>query len=775
MVRLPFASSDRFWLAGVCAAALAVYLATLCPTVYEGDSGELLAAIATLGVAHPTGFPLYMLLGKLAMVAIPAGELAFRVNLLSALCGAACAGLVFRLGRALGWDRAPAAGAALFLAFSGTLWSHALAARVYTLAAALMLLALLLAVRCRERCDARRLVALGIAFGLGLATHATMILMAPAAALILWTAPGRARPSLASLARYAALPALLVGGSLYLYIPLATLRGAAFNWSEPLGPASFLSYLTQSEYRFKMGSRSLEESADVGATAFRLATSEFTWIGAALALAGLAVLARRDRGLLGAIVVVIAANLGLMVYYGNDYDFFLLYRYLFPSYLVLAVAIGAAMQWIRERASGRAGPAAAAVLVLLPSACLLTHWERNDRSRNFIVADYAANLLETADPGAVVLTTGDAVSGSLWYLRFALGRRPDIVHVEANLLYHDWYCRQIARRHPDAVPADLAGVRTDERVHALVAANQGRRPVLSHSLFLDRYENVPQGLLTRLEPKGTAVDRAQVIARNDALWSRYATRGVLDRRLHADQMVREIVRFYSKSWNHIGLFLAQRDLAAEAIEAYENSLRYNPDSFASLYMLAQLLQNRKDAARGDTARADSLMARARAVNPGFFTGQGKDQDVAVVAATGAGRMAGSDSVQLYLMRGIAEGSRQRHREALALFQRAAELDPNSVGAHLNLGVAWMNLNDVDRAIASLRKAVEIDPGPPSVAAWLNLGLLYANARQDPAQAIDCLTRFLELEPQGDRAQSVREEIIRLRAAARPAQAGLPNR
>lgn len=773
MLRLPSLSRDRLWLAAVCVAALAVYLATLCPTVYEGDSGELLAVISTLGVAHPTGFPLYILLGKLFMTLIPAGEPALRVNLLSALGGAACAGLMFGIGRALGWGRAAAAGGALFLAWSGTLWSHAVAARVYTLAGSLMLLAFLLALRCRAAWDARRLLALGIALGLGLATHATTVLMIPAVAALQWTARAGSRPPAGAIVRYTALPAVLTGGSFYLYLPLTTLRGAAFNWSEPLGPASLVAYLTQSEYRFKMGSRSLEESVNVGATAFRLVTSEFTWAGLALAFAGFFLLARRDRGLLAAIGAVIASNLGLMVYYGNDYDFFLLYRYLFPSYLVLAIAIGAALEGIGGRVRGRAAFAAPLLLVLLPSVCLLKHWERNDRSRNFIVADYAANLLATADPGAIVITTGDAVSGSLWYARLALGQRPDVVHVEANLLYRDWYCRQLGRDHPEATPSDITRVRPDERVHYLIAANLGRRPVLSHSLYLDRYENVPQGLLTRLEPKGAAVDAASVMARNEALWPRYSTRGLLDRRLHADQMVREIVRFYSKSWNHIGLFLAQNELPAEAIGAYETSLRYNPDSFASLYMLGELLRDRGDAARGDGARADSLLARAREVNPGFFSGASQDPDVGLVPAEAAG--AGRDSVRLYLARGIAEGSRQRHPEALAWFQRAAELDPASVGAQLNLGIAWMNLNDPDRAIASFRRAVELDPGEASAAAWLNLGLLYSNARPDAAQAVACLTRYLELAPQDERAQSVRQEIERLRAAGAAGQAGRPNR
>jgi len=62
-----------------------LYLKTLCPSVYGGDTGEILSAIANLGIAHPTGFPLYMLMGKLFSLIIPFGDTAYRVNILSAL------------------------------------------------------------------------------------------------------------------------------------------------------------------------------------------------------------------------------------------------------------------------------------------------------------------------------------------------------------------------------------------------------------------------------------------------------------------------------------------------------------------------------------------------------------------------------------------------------------------------------------------------------------------------------------------------------------------
>lgn len=72
-----------------------VYLLTLCPTVYVGDSGELIAAAYTLGIPHPPGYPLFTILGKIFITLIPIGSIAYRVNLLSAFFASATVTMLY--------------------------------------------------------------------------------------------------------------------------------------------------------------------------------------------------------------------------------------------------------------------------------------------------------------------------------------------------------------------------------------------------------------------------------------------------------------------------------------------------------------------------------------------------------------------------------------------------------------------------------------------------------------------------------------------------------
>ena len=79
---------------GIFAAAMALYLPTLAPSVLPGDYAEFQMCAAVLGVPHPTGYPLYVLLGKVFTL-LPVGDVAYRVNLSSAIYMAGAAVLLF--------------------------------------------------------------------------------------------------------------------------------------------------------------------------------------------------------------------------------------------------------------------------------------------------------------------------------------------------------------------------------------------------------------------------------------------------------------------------------------------------------------------------------------------------------------------------------------------------------------------------------------------------------------------------------------------------------
>jgi len=138
-----FPHLDRLFAVIVFCASFTVYLLTLAPTIYIEDAAEFAAAVPTLGITHPSGFPLYMLLGKLFTILVPFGDMAFRVNLFSAVTTSFALAVFYYALRSLltiekNWSNPSKATAIAFissltLGFSQMIWHEATYAEVYPL------------------------------------------------------------------------------------------------------------------------------------------------------------------------------------------------------------------------------------------------------------------------------------------------------------------------------------------------------------------------------------------------------------------------------------------------------------------------------------------------------------------------------------------------------------------------------------------------------------------------------------------------------------------
>jgi hypothetical protein len=210
----------RLWVAtGVFGLCLAVYILTLAPGVLGGDSGELQYIPYILGVAHPTGYPLYTLLGWLWTHGVVVGDVAYRMNLLSALLGASTAAVLYLIVHHLTSRHVPALLAAVLFAFSPTFWMQTIVAEVYTLNTVFVVLVIYLLLRWEAaRPSARDLLLAAFVYGLSLTNHRGIIVFLPALALFVWLTDREVFTNARLLLKIAALgfsPLLL-----YLYAPI---------------------------------------------------------------------------------------------------------------------------------------------------------------------------------------------------------------------------------------------------------------------------------------------------------------------------------------------------------------------------------------------------------------------------------------------------------------------------------------------------------------------------------------------------------------------------
>lgn len=434
------------------AIALTVYAPTVARDLtWAGDGGELITASMTLGVPHPPGYPTYVLLGRLFAL-LPAGAVAWRFNLFSAVCAAAAAGLLAVATRQAWGGRArpvAAVAAALAFAFLPLVWSQAVVAEVYSLN--LLLVAAFLAVWAARGPG----LASGLCLGLALTTHLTSLLLLPAA--LLAAGPGRARllaGCALGLLPLLALPWLARGDSPVVWGQPDTLRGWWWLVSGRLYAAN-LRVPPAAAWPDAARLAGLLRALAIGATAL---------------LAGRADIGRRvaaptrpagDRWplLLGATAGLYA--LFALVYATPDAAVLLL-----PALLLLAFLLAPRLDVL--------GGWAVVLPLALAVAGLLA---RADSPPSPRVAAEAA--LTAAPPRALLLTPGDRSLFALWYVHHVEGQRPDVVIADANLFAFDWYRLRLAQQRPDLfVPA------TDDLL-AFRRSNAATRPVCAVSLTAD--------------------------------------------------------------------------------------------------------------------------------------------------------------------------------------------------------------------------------------------------------------------------------------------------
>lgn len=226
------------------ATATAIYMQTLTPAVGTRDGYELQAISATLGFAHPTGYPLFPILGRLWLLVFPFRTIAWRINVLCALYAAASVSLVYGTARRVLGHRSLAALSALVFAFSATLWAQAVRPEKYTLNALFVSLVLYVAfgaVDPEERGPYPRLRWLALVYGLSLGHHRTMLMLAPPLAVyVLWRDPSLLKRPKEWLS---ALGIALAAQLIYLYIPW---RAAAQGWYMTV--PEFLRYISGAYY-----------------------------------------------------------------------------------------------------------------------------------------------------------------------------------------------------------------------------------------------------------------------------------------------------------------------------------------------------------------------------------------------------------------------------------------------------------------------------------------------------------------------------------------------
>jgi hypothetical protein len=413
------------------AAPLVIFWLTLAPSVTLEDSGEFITGAYQLGVLHPPGFPTWCVLAHLATL-IPLGSVAERVNLFSALCGAAtCLGL-YLIARRLSLPPLASLLGAWALACSAIFWSQSNVAEVYTLHTLFFVLLVWLALGWRDELRPLWLACFALALGLGVGNHILLGSCAPPIAI--WMLCQAPRVALRPRVVAGCIALLLLGLSIYAYLPLRARANPPLNWGNPQTLAQTWSHVRRDVY--------LGESGRQGGSASDLArhitysasqtVESFTYFLAPLAVIGLLWFWRHERSFLLMLAGVVVCNILLLnVLVRAEFSPIWAFAhrvYYLPVHAIYALLLAAGFEqtcaWINRRWPKASRWTGTAFIVLFVP--LAQFWHHNDRHSDLRARYLALDLVASLPPGAGILPIDDLATFSVLYLTQVEHLRPDI-------------------------------------------------------------------------------------------------------------------------------------------------------------------------------------------------------------------------------------------------------------------------------------------------------------------------------------------------------------
>ncbi len=406
---------------------LAVYLYTMAPTVGLIDSGELATGCYFLNILHPTGYPLYTIIGHLSSI-VPVGSVANRTAGLSAVFGAAGIGLFFLLLRFMGVGMAAGFGTALVLAFSHTVWSVSVDVEVYAFTLVLAVLVWITVAR-------RYLLLFGYAAGLVLTNHMSAVSVILGAGLALVLEEGkyvrRRVPAMVLL--------FMLGLSPYLFLVLRARAGPLLAWGNPVNLERFFWHVTGKQYQVWMFSLPFSEVMENAGKGLLLLARSFVYVLVPVVFYGAFRLFRLRRNL--AIGLGVTALLSFL--YAINYSIPDIEAYYIPGILALAVFCAVGLDGIARRV-GRWRH-----LLWVPGVlALVFNFSGASRRGDYVAYDQAMNTLASAEKNAIIMTDWWDLHAPVFYLQHVEYVRPDVCIIDKELVRRSWYFNYLAEEYP---------------------------------------------------------------------------------------------------------------------------------------------------------------------------------------------------------------------------------------------------------------------------------------------------------------------------------------
>jgi hypothetical protein len=412
-------------------AVFCVYLLTRAPTVGLIDSGELAAGCYLLNILHPTGYPMWTLLGRIATL-FPLGTVVNRVAVLSAFFSAVGGAFFIILLKQLGCGTSVSAAMGSILGFSIPVWSTSTDVEVYSLSLALITVVWWAVATSDIR---KNFLFFAYVAGLTLTNHMFGLSAVLGASFVLILREKRRLlnrlPSMLLL--------FLLGMSPYLFLIMRARCEPVLAWGNPVDLERLWWHITGKQYRVWMFSSSLDEVLRNAGKGMSLLAGGLGYVLLPFSVYGWLQLFRGLKAV--ALGLTISAVISFL--YAVNYSIPDIEAYFIPSLVCLLVFAAVGVEGIKG--SGRKFRHLVWFVAL---GVLAFNFRAQNRSDDWVAYDQALNTLAAVDSNATIITDWWDLYAPIFYLQQVEGVRTDVCIIDKELVRRSWYFEYLKRSYP---------------------------------------------------------------------------------------------------------------------------------------------------------------------------------------------------------------------------------------------------------------------------------------------------------------------------------------
>ncbi|MEG8946344.1 protein O-mannosyl-transferase family [Rosettibacter firmus] len=489
------------------------YLLTLAPSVIQIDSGELAAVQATLGIAHPTGYPIFTILGYMFLkIPLPFTKI-YLANLFASIWCAA--GIIFFIKSIKlilsnsNFNRLEVLKrkkkkenkndkninniviiisliSGLFLAFSKTYWFQSTSVEVYSLQIFLFNLIIYLTLKSFYKSENNLYgwIGAGIAIAFGFANHMTTLLVLPFPGILFLI-----KEKNNGLKKFGVtlIISVVILSLLYLYLPVRASNNPELNWGNPINFENFWRHFTGKQYQVWLFS-SFDSAKKQLSYYIQNLPDEFAYVGLVLIFLGLYEFFLSNKKLF--YVYLITFLFALL--YTINYDIVDIDSYFLLTYIILISIAAYGIKFIFEKLNNINYSIVISVVFII--ILFVKNYSKVNQSDVYTFEDYTRSILNSVGKNSIILTyQWDYFVSPSYYFQYVENERKDVVVIDKELLRRSWYYNQIERNNPDV----LKNLKSDINNFLLALKPFERSESYDSQLLEKYYQRILTGLISQ--------------------------------------------------------------------------------------------------------------------------------------------------------------------------------------------------------------------------------------------------------------------------------------